>query len=117
MTITEFLLARIEEDEWTARLVAEGPGEAHGEGYWPVRIGVNGEDATFAHVGANPARVLSECAAKRAIVEAHHINIYVGPKGEVPECNLDCRGNPCDTLQALAAVYASHEDYEQGWAL
>ena len=69
MNITEFLEARIAEDELRANY------------YGPLAMGT--------------ARVLAECAAKRAII------IYSPPK----------------TIQYLAAVYADHPDYRQEWAL
>ena len=69
MNITEFLEARITEDETRATY------------YGPLAMGT--------------ARVLAECAAKRAII------VYSPPK----------------TLQHLAAVYKDHPDYQQEWAL
>jgi hypothetical protein len=107
MTITEFLLARIDEDEADARQ----------------------EDADYAHTSLlptydsghqarwTPARVLAECAAKRSIIGQHPIHVYIGLNGQdVPECAVG-DGFPCDTLQALASVYADHRGYQPEWAL
>jgi len=125
-TITEFLEARIAEDEAVARRVADGPGEPGGRGIWSVAIGVSGNDAKFAHVASDPARVLAECAAKRAVVELHPVYIYTD---EEPGFEMELSDHvcpigvpspvvgPCKTLRALAAVYADHEDYRNGWAL
>lgn len=131
MTITEFLLARIAEDETAARLCAEmfpPPWDASDRG-WRVRIyaaDVPTPDLSSDDEGAmstrnpvvmevepdrhiedsrwlservehvrrhDPARVLRECEAKRRIVEQH----------------------AAPAIAALAAIYADHPDYEEGW--
>lgn len=113
MSIVEFLLARIAEDEEIAH-VASDPSEV-----WEVEV----SDAhhTFAQVCAvgdgavassvltvdaehiaryDPKRVLAECAAKRAIIEWHrNWPVLV----EAP------------ALHILAAVYADHPDYREEW--
>ena len=99
MTITEFLLARIAEDEAVARdwafLDSRGIGKVsiHGGGTGYERI-------------INPARAMAECAAKRAIVEA--IERHREEEWE---------GDPIHAavLQPLAAVYADHPDYDEAW--
>lgn len=62
MTLTEFLLARIAEDEATARMVWERPhfGYCNTQG----DLSSLGDECTC----GLPARVLAECEAKRAIV-------------------------------------------------
>lgn len=87
MTFTEFLLARIAEDEATAR-------DAH----------YDGQDA--AHIVKwSPARVLAECEAKRRIVE------------EFRRADIDGSGDYelgyglTVAIEHLAAVYADHPDY------
>lgn len=126
MTITEFLEARISEDEREARVAK----------------------SEFAHGGFGcygPARVLAECAAKRAIVGElngwiHEYNdedmwyscgLAVSLWGDEPDepgsgCSDESKQGRCTCglerrkmliLKPLAAVYASHPDYEQGWAL
>ena len=107
MTITEFLLARIAEDEAALN--------------GPCRATLSSDD---------PARVLRECEAKRRIVEAHPLTRNVVPvwSGETPgvacaNCAALGRGDgdivedigPCDTLCALASVYADHPDYREEW--
>ena len=138
MTITEFLLARISEDEAVALKASEqigqrwcgGGGElrtlAHGDpratepcwlqvakmgseygphgrpaewetGWWP-RV-----DA-FTHMARHdPARVLAECAAKRAIVEQAE--------------RTDSGWWESNYIAILAAVYADHPDYQPEWKL
>ena len=102
LTLTGFLLARIAEDE------------------------------ALKH-GGYPGRVLAECEAKRRIVEAHPLvtdqrRLVPAWPGSAPGVACaNCGGNPvdssapiedigpCDTLLALAAVYADHPDYRQEW--
>lgn len=97
MTITEFLLARIAEDEAAARDVPPLghnfdmgghrqderwifgrtlPSSADGVGNWSEH---RDSPATATHFARHdPARVLAECEAKRRIVELHPI--YRGPR-------------------------------------
>ena len=108
MTLTEFLLARIAEDEaWTAEHPHFGDGSApdYVPPWW--------------------TRVLAECEAKRRIMALHDFD-FVAPAGaesswdEFTSCRT-CRGDsgeyPCPTLRALASVYADHPDYRQEWKL
>lgn len=136
MNITEFLEARIAEDEAVARAASPGPwkwvgdtaddtaslysGDAlvisaygnHTEGY--LECG----DADRAYIAChNPARVLTECAAKRAIIHLHRAAQWFS----VPHGCVTCRVRavpvefPCQTVRVLAAVYADHPDYDPAW--
>lgn len=109
-TITDFLLARIAEDEEEAREAehciheSEKPLEARIWDYYVVQSEGWPKDGVQSHVAKWwPARVLRECTAKRAIIGAH-------------ECS-GLSSSPCETLDALAAVYSDHSDYQQEWAL
>lgn len=102
MTITEFLEARIAEDEAAANAYAKVP---------PLQV-FNG--STWVG-GYDPARVLAECAAKRAIIklaedvesmDTQISNEWGGPND----------GTADEILAALAAVYADHPDYQDEWA-
>lgn len=91
VTLTDFLLAQIAEDEAaTLTMVCEcvddpGPG--------------------------CPSRVLAECEAKRAIVELH-----APEPGQHPDfCGHDLRQLPCSTLRILALPYADHPDFDPAW--
>lgn len=125
-TITEFLEARIAEDERVARSASPGPWSysdiasvAGGTIYDPTvaiaSVGYDVDhvdsrirrtrpdwqaDATGRHIARHdPARVLAECAAKRAILDEY-------------------TGSP-STFQIvahMAAVYSDHPDYQQEWA-
>lgn len=86
MTLTEFLLARIAEDEGMLWRFSE----------W------------------SKARVLAECEAKRRIVE--DCEEYAADHRTAP--SDFARGRRHAALLAatrLAAVYADHPDYDQGW--
>ena len=93
VTITEFLEARIAEDEARA-----SSGWARlGDSRWETTN--EGQDFL------TPSAVLAECAAKRAIIKAFN-----------PECpDLDPYVGR-DVIAMLAAVYKDHPDYQQGWS-
>lgn len=139
MTITEFLLARIEEDEKVARAAIRS-----GDGTWTAgeqfdvdgevydRCAIFGDDLHIYDEGGHdeeqaehiarhdPARVLAESAAKRAIVELHRPIEQLWWPEQVPVevCEMcDEERWECETICALASVYASHPDYREEWAL
>lgn len=102
--LSEFLLARITDDEARAARIAEG--YADEEHFWAPGHIVN--------LGAlvSPARVLAECAAKRQIVslcqrlERKSLNDNLWNIDEADEI-----------LAALALPYADHPDYDEAWRL
>ena len=123
MNITEFLLARIAEDEVIATLRgwhAEDCGWLPDEsGYsYPCNCGV-------------PERMAAECAAKRAIVdlwELHRSNRDArrSPSARAAEderaaqdrLRAEARARVAeDAMRALAAVYKDHPDYQEAWAV
>ena len=108
MTLTEFLLARIAEDEDRAKRAAFGWGESwssntdDGENWSAVYAGVQylfgHEDVDLMDYIARhePARVLAECEAKRQLIERV--------------------GNPnWAGFNILALPYAEHPDYRPEW--
>lgn len=125
--LTEFLLARIAEDEAAAQGASLG-----------VRVLVDNRpsfgrpDRT---AGALPgvvlpaARVLAQCAGFRAIVELHApFEAYRNQPLACATCvKVDEGGSyiltetedvfPCQTLRALATTYADHPDYRAEWVL
>lgn len=113
MSITEFLLARIAEDEAVA--VAAEP---HEEWISVGKIEDGGMDtADGEHVARwSPARVMAECKAKRRIVDEHGDD-----GGFCATCHdyyeHDGIRHPCPTLLALAQPYADHPDYDPAWSL
>lgn len=147
MDIKDFLLARIAEDEavamhagtpgrnWRATTREAGdsymPGvEVVGKDYPMLDVWDDDQRASVdqsTHVARHdPARVLAECAAKRAIVTMHGFTRDTGWRGGEDNDHLWCTmcGSiddapaawPCETLQSLAAIYSDHPDYQQEWA-
>ena len=138
-TITDFLLARIAEDEATAQsLMRDLDGElkedydgatdergpftiqrllsakmwAQYDGQSKRRSFARGQQiATL----ADPARALAECKAKRAIIELHDYE-WMGPDDAAGQgCAHDYEDWPCPTIRHLAAVYADDADYQEDW--
>lgn len=120
MTITEFLLARIAEDEAVAR---EALAEPWAAGSWTPEVyddGIRNRAVAFA-----PERVLAECETKRRIIELHdHVEqTYTDTPGVEFGCTIchigahgeDFNGGWCDTVRALALPYADHPDYDEAW--
>lgn len=114
--LADFLRARLDEDEQAARAAFSGQvdpedgwGAERAEGYRHTTItphvGMIHEPVQADHVVRwNPARVLREVAAKRALM-----------------VELDSSGGPETedayhvVLRRLAAVYADHPDYREEW--
>lgn len=137
-TITEFLLARIAEDEAVALPFKNELGDVR---QWqaddiggvvrtvdPRPLGLPDMVGTCStHLEADlmsrydPARVLAECAAKRAIVAYFELEAekMADPRkrqaASEPEWWLMRAAER--TLHSLAAVYSTHPDYRQEWAL
>ena len=140
MTLTEFLLARIAEDEETAR-AADGPRWFHHdkvvtfEAFGPDSGWVDASSPISVDTRANgwhivrwsPARVLAECEAKRQIVEmALHLiasfddvdaedAVRSGGRQLWPDVNRRERSHAWGRLATLATVYADHPDYDEEW--
>lgn len=119
ITLSSFLLDRIDDDEAMARTVRPDEylntrddselGSADAGGYETCRI--------------TSGRVLAECAAKRAIVDLHAA--YPTPQvmvyGTITACS-ECGSVddspvewPCPTLRNLAAVYADSPEFREEW--
>ena len=142
-TLTEFLLARIAEDEKGARAattIGLHQVEHLGDGKWgreyvkplavelvrrevawwipagPSSPGNQGSDAagTALFERFAPARVLAECEAKRRLVALH------GP--DQPYCSDNFSNadhayfeGPCENLRILALPYADHPEFRSEW--
>ncbi|MCU1677720.1 MAG: hypothetical protein JWM93_2478 [Frankiales bacterium] len=99
MTIVEFLEARIAEDEASADHI-------HADDCRP-RLG-------FPCDCGYPARVLAECAAKRAVIsEIEGMELQIDGEWGVGKWTMDMS----TPLRAFAAVYADHPDYRAEWAV
>lgn len=112
MDLTEFLLARIAEDEEAAgkgdRFRPDAPdfGDTFGIGY-----DVHGDTGRSGrYLTIDPARVLAECEAKRRIVDAYQR--WDANQDRSPDYWAAPMG---DVLDALASVYADHPDYRPEW--
>jgi hypothetical protein len=118
VTLTEFLLARIAEDEDVARLV-ESPVT---RGLATINVGGDSGRRPVA-VSIGPARVLAECEAKRRIVDTY-VKLVSNPEHQriTSKGSVDYSDSGLvidhlfeDVLQPLAQVYADHPDYQQEW--
>lgn len=113
MTIAEFLLTRISEDE------SEPYHRWDCDKFNVYNYGLNQGECDC----GGPARTLAEAGAKRRIVEEHgptfRFNRHSWGCGcgcnEKPEAGCSCGRRSCGTLTALAAVYADHPDYDEAW--
>ncbi|WP_432244999.1 DUF6221 family protein [Arthrobacter sp. G.S.26] len=99
MTISEFLEARIAEDEARANLTADTSPAQSPTARWAV------------------ARVLAECVAKRKILALHSALTYSDedPRFPIEPATCLCKGAPCPTLTALAASYSDHPAFLREW--
>ena len=140
ITLTDFLLQRIAADEAVALAATVSPayrgsfGETAAEEIVRLALSEGAEQAGADHFeNWMPARVLAECAAKRRIVEAHPMMPVQertwGQGGYFDGCCETCTAggefggptadgglNYCNTLCALASVYADHDDFDPRWA-
>jgi hypothetical protein len=133
MDLGEFLLARIGEDEDAALAAVQGEWRWDGDavygdvmaieawGYDNPTVGMT--DGTRDHVLRwQPGRVLTECEAKRRIVEGyqqqfHRLDAMLACGDEVQLTIARVGAMALSAvLFALAAPYASHPDYQPEWA-
>lgn len=134
MSLVEFLRARLDEDQEAARRCAPGPWALVGEPRetrvvsCPTGVAVAlGWLRDAEHIASHdPARVLADVAAKRAILDLHKPErVWTGSKYEDGKCTTcllwESQGYsryedfPCPTLRALVAMYADHPDYDPAW--
>lgn len=134
LTLTDFLLSRIAEDEAAVKRALDFPyhvaGPPWGAAYEPVADDPS-SSLTDHHLAVTPARVLAECAARRRIVERERWT---------PSPGMECDGHPIPfaphgdygegfcmyyaerdgefspDLRDLAAIYSDHPDYRADWA-
>jgi hypothetical protein len=146
--ITAFLVARLDEDATMAHAASafyddadengvswdghEGESQNGSMHFWPApHLGVIYDVASGRHINRHdPARVLSEVAAKRALL-AEHVQVRHAPVVEWSSpmygctvCDAGCQCYPgvngsgtegCNTVRIMAAVYAEHPDYKEEW--
>jgi hypothetical protein len=93
LTVTDFVLARIAEDEARALAAAEVPGGSEMLAVLPTDL-FDGLRVAF------PARVLAQCAAMRKVLMAANI------------LGLDVEAA---FALILAPIWADHPDFSSGW--
>jgi hypothetical protein len=121
VTLTEFLLARIAEDEAAARGVEA---DLRGEfGHASSELSSDLQPAGTGYMDypaltIDPTRVLAECEAKRRIVGEAWVD-WLRIEGELGRGQsreeMEANGDQPDIVKYLAVVYADHPDYEQPW--
>ena len=122
MDLAEFLLARLDEDESAARAAFADLEQRTDDGRWEVPSNYGADEARIEGVGIiiydegghdreqalhvarhDPARVLAECDAKKAIVE------LFSSRDEAWAATRDV------LFELLALPYNSHPDYQESW--
>lgn len=139
-TLTEFLLARIAEDEEAARVAARCSSwdwTAHGSILLYLDADRNAEplgqvenyrqDDALRHIARyGPTRVLAECEAKRRIADMHTSDATWDGGEECAQCSFHeayegfndvSETFPCTTLRLLALPYADHPSFDPAWAV
>lgn len=116
MTIIEFLLARIAEDEQRAR--DKGADAMTGQRWKHAPEDVYQE--IQGEILDNARRGLAECAAKRRVVEreGERLREQWRRRSDEHRQTFDewFRAPYGETLRDLASVYADHPDYDPEWA-
>jgi hypothetical protein len=117
MLLTEFVLAKIAEDEESAfAALADDQ-----RGFRPDAVS-SGWDHYLRGAGA-PGHVLSDCDAKRQIIAAHPLVERFGPEpgSGCVRCDWDEQrtswrhAGPCETLRILALPFADRTGYDARW--
>lgn len=115
MTLTEFLLARIAEDEAIAvdaeKEIAEWYDKRRTHHGSALAVAI--DDPHPVGVLESASRVFAECQAKRLIVTHALLERELGPHRQ---SDTDAAPHFADKfLRALALPYADHPDYREGW--
>jgi|SRR5450756_852303 len=121
MTLTEFLLARIAEDEAEANSLPDGR-EWHRlllgweQTEWDQDQILCSDE--YLHLTMSKHRLLAECTAKRDAITAAW-NDHLSIENEVGTCRDQVQmsrenDNP-QVVCALDLIYANHPDYQQEW--
>lgn len=115
--LTDFLLARIAEDEEAALVESLPPGShsSHGSDEWgTVNLACPACRALTLNAWARP-RVLAECEAKRRVVETN-VTAFAALGDPDDDVLMEgARRMYWHTLRALAAVHSDHPDYRPEW--
>jgi len=127
MTITEFLDARIAEDEAVALEAARLVKDLSPTWYFEDDVQTNQPEPLSSPLvmdddsyDGSPiiiirgSRVHAECAAKRAILDYHSMLLEQSEQAEVFGYHAT---GLLVAIRKLSAAYADHPDYQQEWAL
>jgi len=126
-TITDFILARVAEDEAVAMAALREAAYTHfgdtaAESLLGLATSEGADDVAVQHFRRHdPARILAQCKATRAIVESYAT--FRADAGNVERSTLDrvTAGGAAAGLDvallALAAVYVDHADHRAEWSL
>lgn len=114
-TLTAWLLEQVESDEAVARAAQnEGKyphfGDMAAEETLEMALSEGCDPAGVAHFRRHdPARVLAQCAAFRAIIGLHP---------EIMTICQECANEsyPCRTLRALATIFRDRPGYQEVWS-
>lgn len=116
MTLTEFLLARLADDERVARGLDDRDDTVESG------LEVHDEPGLGAELVISKTRLLAECEAKRRLVELHSgdaewCGYSHGGMGTHGDMGYGPEPLPvdCDTIKVLALPYADHPDYDTAW--
>jgi len=115
MTLTEFLLARITEDEAIARRFPRNGSHQTSPDEVNDDAGPCPDDCVGHFSGT---RLLAECAAKRAAIEAawgDHCQIENEWGACQSQDQMSAKDDNPEVIEALGVVYADHPDYQQEW--
>jgi hypothetical protein len=112
MTLTEFLLARIAEDESVANKYPDLGGNYD---HWELGFSFDRDYSEPMDIAIDPARVLAECEAKRRIIDAAVEVARVDLNEPVEPDDQGLRDSGVKILCALAVPYADHPDYLPEW--
>lgn len=136
--ITDFITARLVEDEQAARDASSTPAELDSEsppaggGAWSTwSLGVTDDDQMCiweeshtseqsTHIARHdPARVRRQVEALRAVIVPHRVEPFD------PDVDGGCVGEPwigsctecsrCQVLRAVASIWSDHPDYRPEW--
>jgi hypothetical protein len=134
--LAEFVAARLDEDEAMAEAAIEIGLKRYGDRYHEeVGFDPGGISADDGWLVVDPARVLREVQAKRAILALHHpspglrhpvtdYHVDICAACDIPEPSraewkridgFEGSVYPCDTARSLAAAWSDHPDYDEAW--
>jgi hypothetical protein len=105
LTVTDFFLARIAEDEAVARAYRDGNSWGN-----PYAGDGDGPDVAYSN-RFDETRVLAQCAAMRKIVE-----MFQTARPALGEWESDYASAAYDAVRALASIWSDHPQFDPAWS-